>query len=338
MSDDIDTIKCLLKDDQIKEWREQGITIIELPEKIWKPACDFLHQNDTFPEKRPENWKDEFGSPNMKYAFPTATVENGEPISYPELDELVLNEELIKIAQVLLKTEDIKLTQADAWCKYGSGHDEKDLMGNKDQRMHMDYGMHSFLHPLSWENPECLAAILYYDNSEVCGGGTGFVRKISDKDPAYQTPYIKMPGQAGIPFWNQKDIAESEIKKISPEIYEFREKLYEREEKVNFKPGTLLLYRHDVWHRGTQVKPGTSRRVHNFIWARQDASWIHTWNNGFSMKSYYGPLERLLVKCTPLQRSVIGFPGVKHKIWKDLNFIKNVEARYPGMDLSEYKM
>ena len=30
-------------------------------------------------------------------------------------------------------------------------------------------------------------------------------------------PFIKMPGQAGIPFWNQKDIAEEKIKEIDPE-------------------------------------------------------------------------------------------------------------------------
>ena len=56
-------------------------------------------------------------------------------------------------------------------------------------------------------------------------------------------PYIKMPGQAGIPFWNQKDIAEEKIKEIDPEIYEFRKRLYDREDKVKFSPGTLLLYR-----------------------------------------------------------------------------------------------
>merc|ERR1712050_605162 len=134
---------------------------------------------------------------------------------------LVLNEELIKIAHVLLKTEDIKLTQADAWCKYGSGHNENDLMGNKDQRMHMDYGMHSFLHPKNWENPDILAAILYYDDSDVCGGGTGYVRRNGVEDEAYETPYIKMPGQAGIPFWNQKQIAEDNGRKIDYELFKF---------------------------------------------------------------------------------------------------------------------
>ena len=327
-------LECLLTETQIQTWRDEGAVMVQLPEKIWKPASNFLHK--VYPEKRPQKWKDEFGSPGMRYAFPTATIENGIPIEYRELDDLVLNEELIKIAQVLLKTEDIKLTQADAWCKYGSGHDAEDLMGNKDQRMHMDYGMHSFLHPKSWAEPDIVAGILYYDDSEVCGGGTGFVKRNGKSDEAYEMPYVKMPGQAGIPFWNQKDIAEEKIKAIDPEIYEFRKRLYKREEKVKFKPGTLLLYRHDLWHRGTVVNPEKSRRVHNLIWVRQDAPWVHTWNNGFAMKSYYGPLERLLVRSSPLQRSIIGFPGPKHALWKDLKYIHNVKARYPGMDLSEY--
>jgi hypothetical protein len=39
-----------------------------------------------------------------------------------------------------------------------------------------------------------------------------------------------------------------------PDMYEFRKKLYEREMMAKFSRGTVLLYRHDVFHRGTPVK------------------------------------------------------------------------------------
>ena len=43
------------------------------------------------------------------------------------------------------------------------------------------------------------------------------------------------------------------MKEHYPHFYEFRQQLYERECKVKFKKGTVLLYRHDLWHRGTGI-------------------------------------------------------------------------------------
>lgn len=267
---------------------------------------------------------------------------NGKVSEYRALDDLVLNEELIKIAQTLLSTDDISLTQADAWCKYGSGHGQgsgfggDESLGNKDQRIHMDYGNHTFLCPNTWDEPEVLSAILYYDDSEICSGGTAIVPRTGPSDEAYKMPYINMPGQAGMEFANQKYVAEAIVKNKNPEMYEFRQKLYEREVKVNFKKGSLLLYRHDVWHRGTEVNEGTSRRVHNFVWKRLDCPWVHTWNQAFTYWNYYGIVEDIIVRSSPLQRSLIGFPKPSDPVWRDKRRIKNVEARYPGIDMSMY--
>lgn len=136
---------CLLTAAERQKWRDEGAVVVQLPESIWKSACKEVHH--AYPQERPANWKDDFGSPDGKFAFPTAKLINGKVSEYRALDDLVLNEELIKIAQTLLSTDDISLTQADAWCKYGSGHGQgsgfggDESLGNKDQRIHMDYGV-----------------------------------------------------------------------------------------------------------------------------------------------------------------------------------------------------
>jgi hypothetical protein len=42
---------------------------------------------------------------------------------------------------------------------------------------------------------------------------------------------------------------------VDPELSDFRASLYEREVAVGYQPGTVLLYRHDLWHRGTPLLP-----------------------------------------------------------------------------------
>jgi predicted 2-oxoglutarate/Fe(II)-dependent dioxygenase YbiX len=56
-----------------------------------------------------------------------------------------------------------------------------------------------------------------------------------------------------------------------PDFYALRQKLYAREHRVKFRPGTVLLYRHDIWHRGTPVNHGKLRIVANLGYKRADA-------------------------------------------------------------------
>ena len=239
----------LLTEKEVHQWRTKGFVLVQLPESVWGPTKKVA--DETFPKERPDDFVDDFGGIGTKYdtAFPTANN---------VLNFLPVNEELIKIAQVLLRTPDIRLTQAELWCKYNTDHvKNKHLLTNSDQRIHMDYGNHTWVHPSPWEDPDVLSAILYYDDSEVCAGGTIVVPREGEDDPAYQWPYIKMIGY-GVHnrYINDRKSCEEYFKEKDPEMYEFRQKLYEREVQAQFKPGTILLYRHDVWHRGSPIAHG----------------------------------------------------------------------------------
>lgn len=315
----------MLSDSQIKSWKEEGAVVCKLPTHIIEPALTWLGENFTI-DQLESNHRD-FGSPDKKFEFPTFI----QP-----LDELVLCEPLILAAQTLLDTSDVRLIQADLWPKIGVTNKNHEAQANTDQRMHMDYGNNTILHP-EWDRPDVLAAIVYYDDSEDTEGGTGYVPRLSIDDPVYQPPFVNMPGQAGKPFFNDRATVENWFRKNDPAAFKLRQQLYEREQVVQFKPGTVLFYRHDLWHRGRPLLPGKLRRVHNLAWKRADARGVCHWNEGFARESYYGKAESIIGRSTPLQRSVLDFPLPGDDYW-NLARLKNVEARYAayGFDVTEY--
>ena len=132
------------------------------------------------------------------------------------------------------------------------------------------------------------------------------------------------------------------MEKYRPDFYEFRKKLYEREIPVKFSKGTVLLYRHDIFHRGTAVKPNKSRLVQNLVYRRSDVEWITTWNQGFA-RSMYGDgekfkMEEIIGKSNPDQRCVLGFPAPGHRYWNQVT-LNAVCARYNifGFDKTPYE-
>jgi ectoine hydroxylase-related dioxygenase (phytanoyl-CoA dioxygenase family) len=133
---------------------------------------------------------------------------------------------------------------------------------NANQRIHCDYPNHSLVMPPAWEHPEVVSIIVYYDDSAVTGGQTCVVPRAGAHDPAYtaaeeeegeegQHPLLLTPGGRGDLLWvNDRDHAERYLADRHPEVAAFRrEHLYPREQPVQFRAGTVLFYRHDVWHR-----------------------------------------------------------------------------------------
>ena len=299
---------------------------MQLPSEVINPPLNWLNNNFTLDQIDPDHL--DFGSPDQKFEFPT---------SIAPLDDLVLNEHLIVAAQQLLDSIDIRLLQADLWPKIGVGSDNHEAQANTDQRMHMDYGNNTMLHP-DWQSPEAVAAIIYYDDGVETAGGTAYVPRQGDADPVYQPPFIHMPGQAGKPFFNDRRTVESWFDKNDSDAHKLRSELYLREQLVNFKPGTILFYRHDLWHRGTPVTPGKLRRVHNLAWRRADARGWSNWNQGWARQSYYGHVESIIGRSTPLQRSVLDFPRPGVRYWTPQR-IDHVVARYGfyGFDSAPYR-
>lgn len=310
----------MINDKEIKEWKENGFFISKniIDNQLITNSNLFL--KDMYETKNLS--VNDFGSEG-KLEFPSNTI----------LDNLMINEKIINCVKKLLENDDILLVQADAWGKAGK-RDYSDF-SNNDQRMHMDYGNNSFLHPSEWDKPECVAMIIYLSDTKKTGGGTSVVPKLNKDDELYTPPYRNMPGIAGNPFYNDKNSCENYFKDNNLEIYNFRKKLYEREIITQPEMGDVLFYRLDLWHRGTPVKEGKVRFVINLLWKKKECYWINCWNPGWTKKMYYGYLEDLFINISPLQRSVLGVPLPGDNYW-NIKTIELLKMRYPTIDINPY--
>ncbi len=177
----------------------------------------------------------DFGS-NCLLKFPSNTI----------IDEIVTDDKIIKQVKTLLNTEEMLLVQADAWAI----KKDNNILENIDQRMHMDYGNNSFLHPSHWDTPECVSMIIYLSNVKITGGGTAFVPKSGDNDKCYQFRYKNLPGISKYPFINNKTLAQNYFKLNDSVVFNFRKELDKGEIILDPDCGDILFpfYILDTWH------------------------------------------------------------------------------------------
>lgn len=317
-----------LTDEQVKKWKSKGYLLLDgmFSFEILYEIKNVLDK--VFPNKKVNSdFKQEFGSEGGKLEF---------PCEYDVLNQITLDKNIITCVKQLLGDDDIRLIQSDAWSKYGIDNKEP-VNNNTDQRMHADYPNNYLVHPSSFSDPDSVACIIYYDKYSEVGGSTAIVPRNGIDDIAYQYPMINMPGVAEFPWFNNKLITEDYFKKNHLDIHKFRDNLYKRELIPNFNMGSILFYRHDIWHRGTPVKIGQVRRVQNLGYKKSKADWITTWNPGWARQlAHKGWLEKFILKISVEQRNLLGFPKPGHKYWNN-NTIKYVKARYgKDFDITPY--
>tara|TARA_Y100000813_G_scaffold182376_1_gene152054 strand:- start:137 stop:1045 length:909 start_codon:yes stop_codon:yes gene_type:complete len=299
----------MLSKKEIDQWKTAGFIV----KKQLLNVTDCIHDlKIIYPENDTEPILD-FGS-GGKTEF---------PCKFESLNKITFDIKLISCVKQLLETNDILLAQSVAWAKYGVP--PKNVQSNCEQRIHMDYGNNMWSHPPKWNNPNAVAAIIYYSNTEKTGGATALVERKGDNDEVYSYPYIHMPGIAGKPFYNSKDAAELSVKGKTKHI---RNQCYTREKKPNFNIGDVLFYRLDLWHRGTPVHNGMVRYVHNLLWKKKEATDINIWNQGWTRNMYYGWLEDFISTLNQEQRDTLGFPRLSDMP----TYLRNaIYARYPKL-------
>lgn len=285
-----------------------------------------------------------FPEPGTEAAGQTADF--GSDLVFPsnlsELNTLTLQPRLLNAVSSLLgkPVADIRLSQSDLWPKYGRKEKSAGALDNMDQRIHVDYPNHTLAHPAEWHRPEAVEMIVYLSDVDDCGGPTAVVPREGADDPAYRWPIVDSPGIAELDYVNDKERAEAYFAAERPALADWRAMLYEREHYAAFKPGDVLFYRHDVWHRGTPMKPDTLRLVQNLTFRRADCEWISTLHVGWAWKAYRRNkfLERLIAEASLDQRAVLGFPQPASDYWTE-GTIAAVAARHGvfGMDMAPYR-
>ena len=323
----------VLSPGQVTQWRQCGFTLVDgvIPPALLSSARQ--EADSAFASAGSLDPVRDFGS-GGRMEFPTG---------HGPLDAITLHPRILRACAQLLASpvRELRLTQSDVWAKYGHAQKNGDERSNDDQRMHMDYPNHYITHPPGWDEPEAVEMILYFDDVSSCGGATALVPRQGTEDPAYRMPYVAMPGVGALGWINDRSAAEAELERTAPEVAEFRRThLYPREALARFGPGTLLFYRHDLWHRGTWLKPGTRRLAMNLTFCRAGAEWVHPVHAGSAWRMYRADqsTETFIAQASIDQRCALGFPPPGHPHWTDER-IEAVRARYEplGMDVTPYR-
>ena len=320
-----------LPDPLIESWRERGFALVDglVPDDLVAALRRFGHEHFPAPESEDARRHGTFGA----LAFPAECAAMNELTLHPQL--------LQAIAELLdVPVPELRLTQSDLWPKYGRSERTLGAYDNQDQRIHVDYPNHTLVHPAPWDRPEAVEAILYLDDVDEVGGPTAVVPREGRDDPLYPWPIVASPGIGDLQYINDRESAEAYMAEQRPESTALREALYAREHHARYRPGTLLLYRHDTWHRGTPLRRGMLRLAQNLTFRRADCEWISTLHTGWAWKMYRHDklMERLIADASLDQRAVLGFPQPGDRYWCDAT-IDAVEARYGayGLDAAPYR-
>ena len=328
----VDTDSSTLTDIQVESWREQGFVLVDglLPIDI---ICKLF---DAAISRFPAADSDEAAELN----------DFGGGMTFPDRNAnfnlMSLHPHLLGVASQLLgvPVSELRLSQSDLWPKYGRTSGDRGNLDNQDQRMHLDYPNHTLTHPPTWDQPEAVEIIVYLCDEADVGGATAVVPREGQDDLAYAPPMVNTPGVSDVPWINDRSRAEAWFRENHPDVAEFRRRLYEREVYAKYRQGSVLLYRHDTWHRGTPLHPGSIRLAQNLTFRKAEATWISTLHPGWAWAMYKPDrrMERLIAEATPEQRSVLGFPAPGDVYW-DSDKIDAVEARYGalGFDAAPYR-
>ena len=109
--------------------------------------------------------------------------------------------------------------------------------------------------------------------------------------------------------------------------------IYEQEQPVVCKPGTLLVYDYRTFHRGSRLRGARSHRLTLSFAYGITAPWhgFVSWPN----RAEEPVVRDLVASLSPRERELLGFPPAGHKYWTE-ETIEGLARRYPGTDASPY--
>lgn len=216
------------------------------------------------------------------------------PYDAPALDTLPVLPDLVDVAERFLGGPDIDLYKVELWAKYAGAIDY-------DQPHHRDYGNHTLVVPTA-DAPQ-LTTILLLSDVGMGDGPTRAVPTAFTRDiPA--TPMILEPGA-----------------------------LVEHEVALTGTAGTLILYRTDVFHRGSNLVGDAARFIIMADFKRRGAPWTGkiAWPDRAIARGWGAAIAAMTVR----QRDLFGWPPPGSAYWTDATRA-GVAARYPAMDMAPY--
>lgn len=221
------------------------------------------------------------------------------PYAHPALNALAVHPDLVDAAERFCGTEALDLYKIELWAKYAGAI-------NYDQPMHRDYGNHTLVVPRADQAGMQMTSFILLSDVTELDGPTKLV-------PLERTRDIPL-GIRDLPFG---DLFNQEVSATAP-------------------AGSLMIYKPDVFHRGSDFKaPGRSRFAMLVDFKpRNDWRWQGKLHWADQALSPYWP--DAMASFSLRERDLFGFPPPESDYW-NAQTLADVALRYPGMDMSPYR-
>jgi hypothetical protein len=285
-----------VSDATLQEVRDRGFALVEgfLGPQELAAAQDALWLH--FP--RPEAYFADPDAPaHARYAGSQFAGVEEFPYRSWDLNHLAIHPDLVNAAERFLATTELHLYKVELWAKYAGAV-------NYDQPLHRDYGSHSLVVPRPEPRYQQLTTFIFLSDVTDDDGPTRIVPYGDGKDVPWTPLYV--------PFG---ELAASEVACVGP-------------------AGSLLLYRTDILHRGSDFT--ASGRSRFSILADYQVRGT-TWGGKMAWpKQSPERWAKFIPHCSVRERDLFGFPRPGDPYWTD-ETLNGVAARYPGIDLAPYR-
>jgi len=245
---------------------------------------------------RPEEY---FAAPEQYLRYTASQFAGVEEFPYRswDLNHLAFHPDLVDAAERFLHTEELHLYKVELWAKYAGAIDY-------DQPLHRDYGSHSLVVPRRDGTYQQLTTFVFLSDVTADDGPT----RIVPQDAGADVPFTPLYGDFGA-------VADAEVPQTGP-------------------AGSLLLYRTDVLHRGSNfTAPNRARFSLLADYQQRGITWggKMTWP-----KQSPERWAKLIPQCSVRERDLFGFPRPGDPYWNEQT-LADVAARYPGIDMTPYR-
>jgi len=246
---------------------------------------------------RPEEY---FADPSRHAKFARSQFAGLRFFPYPSwaINRVAVYPDLVDAAERFLTARDIEIYKVELWAKYSGAI-------NYDQSHHRDFGNHTLVVPRRDARHTQMTTFILLSDVTALDGPT----KLVPLEFTRNLPLIPRE----LPFGQ----------------------FFEQEVSAEAPAGSLLIYKTDVLHRGSDfAAPKRSRFV--MLVDFQERGW--RWQGKMSWPDHAGRAEMIeaMERMTPRQRDLFGWPPPDSDYWNEQT-LADVAARYPRMDMTPYR-
>ncbi|HUY39515.1 MAG TPA: phytanoyl-CoA dioxygenase family protein [Candidatus Binataceae bacterium] len=213
------------------------------------------------------------------------------------LNRLAVHPDLVDSAERLLGTRELEIYKIELWAKYSGAI-------NYDQPHHRDFGNHSLVVPRAdRQHTQMTTFILLSD--------------VTAQDAP--TKLVPLEFTRELP--------------LSKRLTSFG-RLFDHEVAATASAGSLLIYKTDVFHRGSDFT-GVNRSRFMMLVDFQQRGWRWQGKMSWPDRADMPGMSEAIVRMTPRERDLFGWPPPGSEYWNEQT-IADVAARYPAMDMTPY--